>query len=153
MEVPRSKVVVNIGVEALDNAKALDAAVADVTDYGRNRHHEVRRASLILNCERGYRGQSDPGERMRSFLDRLINIAYPQAIFGDAECLDGRGNYTLGLRDVSSFRRSSTTKSIKSGYGSLNHHFSLNRRLVAGYDFRRDALGRKVNRWQVHSYP
>jgi len=82
MEVPRlEKIVVNVGVgEALQNAKALDAAVNDLTTITGQR----------------------AGERMYSFLDRLINIALPrQRDFGGVprSAFDGRGNYTLGLRE------------------------------------------------------
>lgn len=109
MEVPRiQKVVVNIGVgEALDNAKALDAAVADLTKItGQKPIITIARKSIANFKLREGRAIGVKvtlrGERMWSFLDRLINIALPRerdfrGISPNA--FDGRGNYTLGLRE------------------------------------------------------
>ena len=109
MEVPRiTKVVVNIGLgEALDNPKALDAAVGDlVTITGQK--PVVAKARVSIAAFKLREGRSIGakvtlrGERMWSFLDRLMNIALPRVrdfrgISPDS--FDGRGNYTLGLRE------------------------------------------------------
>ncbi len=109
MEVPRiQKVVVNIGVgEALDNAKALDAAVADMAQItGQKPVIQKARKSIANFKLREGRAIGVKvtlrGERMWSFLDRLMNIALPRVrdfrgISPDS--FDGRGNYTLGLRE------------------------------------------------------
>ena len=109
MQIPRvSKVVVNIGVgEALDNAKALDAAVADMTQITGQKPVVTKARKSIANFKlREGRAIGVKvtlrGERMWSFLDRLMNIALPRVrdfrgITPNA--FDGRGNFTLGLRE------------------------------------------------------
>jgi large subunit ribosomal protein L5 len=109
MEVPRiKKVVVNIGMgEAMDNAKALDAAVGDLTQITGQKPVVTKARKSIANFKlREGRAIGVKvtlrGERMWSFLDRLVNIALPRVrdfrgISPDA--FDGRGNYTLGLRE------------------------------------------------------
>lgn len=109
MQVPGvQKVVVNIGVgEALDNPKALDFAVQDMrTITGQSPVVTKARKSIAtfkLREGRSIGVKVDlRGERMWSFLDRLINVALPrmrdfQGVNPDA--FDGRGNYTLGLRE------------------------------------------------------
>jgi large subunit ribosomal protein L5 len=109
MEVPRiKKVVLNIGVgEALDNAKALDAAVDDMTMItGQKPVITKARKSIAAFKLREGRAIGVKvtlrGERMWSFLDRLMNIALPRVrdFRGvSADSFDGRGNYTLGLRE------------------------------------------------------
>ena len=109
MEVPRlEKIVVNIGVgEALQNAKALDAAVNDLTTITGQRAVITRARRSIANFRLRAGNPIGAkvtlrGERMYSFLDRLINIALPrQRDFGGVprSAFDGRGNYTLGLRE------------------------------------------------------
>jgi len=109
MQIPRiSKIVVNIGVgEALDNAKALDAAVADVIKITGQKPVITKATKSIANFKlREGRAIGVKvtlrGERMWSFLDRLMNIALPRVrdFRGiSAEAFDGRGNYTLGLRE------------------------------------------------------
>ncbi len=109
MEIPRiKKVVVNIGVgEALDNAKALDAAVSDLTQIvGQKPVIQKARVSIANFKLREGRAIGVKvtlrGERMWSFLDRLMNIALPRVrdFRGvSADSFDGRGNYTLGLRE------------------------------------------------------
>lgn len=109
MEVPRiEKVVVNIGVgEALDNAKALDAAVADLTQItGQKPVISKARKSIAAFKLREGRAIGVKvtlrGERMWSFLDRLMNVALPRVrdFRGiSPNSFDGRGNYTLGLRE------------------------------------------------------
>lgn len=109
MQVPRvSKVVVNIGVgEAMDNAKALEAAVGDLTKITGQKPVITKARKSIANFKlREGRAIGVKvtlrGERMWSFLDRLMNVALPRVrdfrgISPDA--FDGRGNYTLGLRE------------------------------------------------------
>jgi large subunit ribosomal protein L5 len=109
MEVPRiKKVVVNIGMgEAMDNAKALDAAVGDLTQITGQKPVVTKARKSIANFKlREGRAIGVKvtlrGERMWSFLDRLVNIALPRVrdFRGiSADAFDGRGNYTLGLRE------------------------------------------------------
>jgi large subunit ribosomal protein L5 len=109
MEVPRiEKVVVNVGVgEAIDNAKALDQAVDDMTTITGQRPVVTRARKSISNFKLR-EGRSIGvkvtlrGNRMWSFLDRLINIALPRTrdFRGvSPNSFDGRGNYTLGVRE------------------------------------------------------
>ncbi len=109
MQVPRiEKVVVNIGVgEALDNAKALDAAVGDLTTVTGQKPVTTKARKSIANFklrEGRLIGAKVTlrGDRMWAFLDRLLNIALPRVrdFRGvSANAFDGRGNYTLGLKD------------------------------------------------------
>jgi len=109
MQIPRVlKVVVNIGLgEALDNAKALDAAVSDLTKITGQKPIITKARKSIANFKLR-EGRSIGvkvtlrGERMWSFLDRLMNVALPRVrdFRGiSADAFDGRGNYTLGLRE------------------------------------------------------
>lgn len=109
MEVPRvEKVVINIGVgEALDNARALEAAVSDMTIITGQKPIVTKSKKSIANFKLR-EGRSIGvkvtlrGERMWSFIDRLINIAMPRVRDFRGVSLnsfDGRGNYTLGLRE------------------------------------------------------
>ncbi|MBI5703982.1 MAG: 50S ribosomal protein L5 [Chloroflexota bacterium] len=109
MQVPRiEKIVVNIGMgEALDNPKALEAAVADLTVITGQKPVTTKARKSIANFklrEGRLIGTKVTlrGERMWSFLDRLVNIALPRVrdFRGvSPNAFDGRGNYTLGLRD------------------------------------------------------
>jgi large subunit ribosomal protein L5 len=109
MQVPRiEKVVVNIGLgEALDNAKALDAAVGDLTSITGQKPIVTKARKSIANFKlREGRAIGAKvtlrGERMWSFLDRLMNVALPRVrdFRGvSADAFDGRGNYTLGFRE------------------------------------------------------
>jgi large subunit ribosomal protein L5 len=109
MEVPHiEKVVVNIGLgEALDNAKALDAAVVDLTSITGQKPIVTKARKSIANFKlREGRAIGAKvtlrGDRMWSFLDRMMNIALPRVrdFRGvSADSFDGRGNYTLGLRE------------------------------------------------------
>ena len=109
MQVPRlEKVVVNIGMgEALQNAKSLDAAVNDLSIIT-GQKPIVTRARRSIAAFKLRTGNSVGvkvtlrGNRMWDFLDRLINIALPrQRDFRgiSADAFDGRGNYSLGLRE------------------------------------------------------
>jgi len=109
MQVPTiTKVVVNIGMgEVIQNAKSMDAAVSDLATITGQRPVITRakrsvaafklREGMQIGCMVTLRG-----ERMYQFLDKLINVALPrirdfQGI--SPEAFDGRGNYTLGLRE------------------------------------------------------
>ena len=100
--------VVNIGVgEALDNAKALEFAVADLTTVTGQKPIQTKARKSIANFklrEGRIIGTKVTlrGPRMWAFLDRLLNVALPRVrdFRGvSANAFDGRGNYTLGLRD------------------------------------------------------
>jgi large subunit ribosomal protein L5 len=109
MQIPRiTKVVVNIGVgEALENAKALEAAVADLTLITGQKPIITKAKKSIANFKLREGRQIGVkvtlrGDRMWSFLDRLMNIALPRVrdFRGiSPNAFDGRGNYTLGLRE------------------------------------------------------
>ena len=109
MQVPRvEKVVVNIGLgEALDNPKALESAVSDLTQITGQKPVMNKAKKSIANFklrEGRLIGTKVTlrGDRMWSFLDSLMNIALPRVrdFRGvSADAFDGRGNYTLGLRD------------------------------------------------------
>jgi large subunit ribosomal protein L5 len=109
MQVPTvHKVVVNIGMgEAIQNAKAMDAAISDLSVITGQRPVITRakrsvatfklREGMQIGCMVTLRG-----ERMYYFLDKLMNVALPrlrdfQGV--SPEAFDGRGNYTLGLRE------------------------------------------------------
>ena len=109
MQVPRiEKVVVNIGMgEAMDNPKALEAAVSDLTIITGQKPIMTKARKSIANFklrEGRLIGTKVTlrGDRMWAFLDRLMNTALPRVrdFRGvSANAFDGRGNYTLGLRD------------------------------------------------------
>ncbi|MCA9916737.1 MAG: 50S ribosomal protein L5 [Anaerolineales bacterium] len=109
MQVPRiTKIVVNVGLgEALDNAKAVEFALNDITAITGQKPVLTKaknsiagfklREGRIIGLKVTLRG-----ERMWAFLTRLIHVALPrtrdfQGISPDS--FDGRGNYTLGLRE------------------------------------------------------
>lgn len=109
MEIPTiTKIVVNIGVgDALDNPKALDQVVQDLTTITGQRPVVTKAKKSIANFKLR-EGRSIGakvtlrGDRMWAFLDRLVNVALPRVrdfrgISPDA--FDGRGNYTLGLQE------------------------------------------------------
>jgi len=109
MQVPHiEKVVVNIGMgEAMDNPKALESAVSDLTIITGQRPVMTKARKSIANFklrEGRLIGTKVTlrGERMWAFLDRLLSTALPRVrdFRGvSANAFDGRGNYTLGLRD------------------------------------------------------
>ncbi|MCJ7824819.1 MAG: 50S ribosomal protein L5 [Anaerolineales bacterium] len=109
MRVPKiEKIVVNIGVgEAIDNAKALDAAVGDMTIITGQQPVVTKARKSIANFKLR-EGSSIGvkvtlrGERMWSFFDRLVNVAMPRTrdFRGvSPNSFDGRGNYTVGIRE------------------------------------------------------
>jgi large subunit ribosomal protein L5 len=109
MEAPRlRKIVVNVGVgEALQNAKALDHTVQDISTITGQRPIVTRAKKSIA----GFKLREGMtvgvkvtlrGDRMYDFLDRLCNVALPRrrdfrGVSPDS--FDGRGNYSLGLRE------------------------------------------------------
>ncbi|MFZ5820496.1 MAG: 50S ribosomal protein L5 [Chloroflexota bacterium] len=109
MQVPRiQKVVVNIGLgESMDDPKALEAAVSDLTQIVGQKPimTKSRRSIAAFKLREGRiigTKVTLRGERMWAFLDRLMNVGLPRVrdfrgVSPDA--FDGRGNYTLGLRD------------------------------------------------------
>ena len=109
MQVPRvNKVVINVGIgEAKDNDKALDAAVGDITTISGQKPQLVKakksvaafklRAGQTVGIRTTLRGR-----RMWYFLDKLLNVALPRIrdFRGvNPDGFDGRGNYSLGLRE------------------------------------------------------
>jgi large subunit ribosomal protein L5 len=109
MQVPRlEKIVVNVGMgEALQNAKSLDAAVRDIATIT-GQKPIVTRARKSISVFKLREGNpigvkvTLRGDRMWDFLDRLCNIALPrQRDFRgiSADAFDGRGNYSLGLKE------------------------------------------------------
>jgi len=109
MEAPRlEKIILNIGLgEALENAKAIDAAVEDLSLISGQRPVVTKARKSIANFKlREGRTIGTKvtlrGERMWSFLDRLMNVALPRVrdFRGvSPDSFDGRGNFSLGFRE------------------------------------------------------
>ena len=109
MQIPRfNKIVINVGVgEARENAKVLDGAVRDmgiiagqkpvVTKAKKSIANFKLREGMNIGCKVTLRG-----DKMYEFTDRLINIALPRVrdFRGvKANSFDGRGNYTMGIKE------------------------------------------------------
>ena len=109
MEVPKlDKVVINMGVgEAKDNAKLLDAAIADMEKITGQKAVVCKakksvanfkiREGMPIGCKVTLRG-----ENMYNFMDKLIAIALPAVrdFRGvSPKSFDGRGNYTMGIKE------------------------------------------------------
>ena len=109
MEVPKlEKIVINMGVgDATGNSKLLDAAVADLAKISGQKPVVTRakksiagfklREGQAIGCKVTLRG-----ENMYNFLDKLISISLPQVrdFRGvSPKAFDGRGNYTMGLKE------------------------------------------------------
>jgi large subunit ribosomal protein L5 len=109
MQVPRiSKITLNMGVgDAVNDKKNIDAAVGDMTRIAGQKPVVTKtrkaianfkvRQGLPIGCMVTLRG-----ERMYEFLDRLVTIAFPRVrdfrgVSGRA--FDGRGNYSIGLKE------------------------------------------------------
>lgn len=109
MEIPKiEKIVLNMGVgDAVSNSKVLDDAVAEMTLIAGQKPVVTRakksiatfklREGMPIGCKVTLRG-----EKMYEFLDKLVSIALPRVrdfhgISSDA--FDGRGNYTLGIKE------------------------------------------------------
>ena len=109
MQVPRlEKITLNVGVgEATQNVKAIDATVAEITAIAGQKPVVTRAKKAIANFK--LREGVPIGcmvtlrrERMYEFLDRLIHVALPRVrdFKGISDrSFDGRGNYSLGLRE------------------------------------------------------
>ena len=109
MQIPRvEKVVLNIGMgEAIGNAKAMDAAASDLATITGQRPIVTRSRKAISNFRLrvgmpiGLKATLR-GERMWHFLEKLMNVALPRIrdFQGVADrSFDGRGNFTLGLKE------------------------------------------------------
>lgn len=113
MEVPKlEKIVINCGVgEATQNPKILDAAMNDVAAITGQKPRVCRarlsvaafklRQGMAIGCQVTLRGQ-----RMYEFYDRLVNVALPRIrdFRGvPTKSFDGRGNYTLGIKEHTIF--------------------------------------------------
>ncbi len=109
MQIPRvEKIVLNMGVgDAIQNAKVLDAAVSElgiiagqkpvITKAKKSISNFKLREGMSIGAKVTLRG-----ERMWSFLDKLVNINLPRVRdFGGVspKAFDGRGNYTLGVKE------------------------------------------------------
>ncbi|WP_148136471.1 50S ribosomal protein L5 [Candidatus Formimonas warabiya] len=109
MEIPKmEKVVINMGLgEAIQNPKALDAAVHDLTAIAGQKPVITRakksiaafkvRTGMPIGCKVTLRG-----DRMYEFIDKLISVSLPRVrdFKGvSPKAFDGRGNYTLGLKE------------------------------------------------------
>jgi large subunit ribosomal protein L5 len=109
MQVPKiSKITVNMGVgEAVADKKAMDGAVSDLTALTGQKPQvtKSRKAIAAFKLREGVPVGAKVtlrGERMYEFLDRLINVAMPRIrdFRGvSARAFDGRGNYTLGVKE------------------------------------------------------
>jgi large subunit ribosomal protein L5 len=124
MAVPKiEKVVLNMGMgEAISNAKILDAAVDELGQIT-GQKPIVTKAKKSIASFKLREGQSIGamvtlrGEKMYEFLDRLISTALPRVrdFRGvPSKSFDGRGNYTLGIRDHFIFPEIDITKVEKS---------------------------------------
>ena len=113
MQVPKlEKISINIGLgEAVQNAKALDAAVNDLTLIS-GQKPIVTKAKRSIAAFKLREGMSIGtkvtlrGDRMYEFFDRLVSIALPRIrdFRGvNPNAFDGRGNYTLGMTEQISF--------------------------------------------------
>lgn len=109
MEIPKvEKVVINMGVgEAVGNSKALEAAVADMTQIA-GQKPVITKAKKSIAAFKVRQGMplgakvTLRGDRMYYFLDKLMNLALPRVrdFRGvSASAFDGRGNYALGLKE------------------------------------------------------
>ncbi len=109
MQVPKlDKIVINMGVgEAKENAKILEAAVSDMETISGQKAVITKAKKAVANfkiregmpigCKVTLRG-----EKMYEFLDRLVNLALPRVrdFRGvSANSFDGRGNYSLGIKE------------------------------------------------------
>jgi len=109
MQVPRvEKIVVNIGLgEAKDNPKVLDAAAGDLATITGQRPVMTKSRKSVANFKlrEGVTIGTKVtlrGEKMWAFLDRLINVALPRVrdFKGvSKKAFDGRGNYSMGIRE------------------------------------------------------
>jgi len=109
MQIPKiDKIVINMGIgEAVQNSKAIDSALGDLMKISGQKPIVTRakksiaafklREGMPIGCKVTLRGQ-----RMYEFMDRLLNVALPRVrdFRGiSAKAFDGRGNYTLGIKE------------------------------------------------------
>jgi len=124
MAVPKiEKVVINMGMgEAISNAKILDAAVDELTTIA-GQKPVITKAKKSIASFKLREGQAIGtmvtlrGDKMYDFLDRLISLALPRVrdFRGvPSKSFDGRGNFTLGIRDHLIFPEIDITKVDKS---------------------------------------
>ncbi|HNZ50363.1 MAG TPA: 50S ribosomal protein L5 [Bacilli bacterium] len=123
MQVPKlEKIVVNMGVgDAISNAKLLDAAVDDLTTISGQKPVISKakksiaafklRENVAIGCKVTLRG-----ERMYHFFDKLISISLPRVrdFRGlSKDSFDGRGNYTIGIKEQLIFPEINYDKVLK----------------------------------------
>ena len=123
LQVPKiEKIVVNMGVgDAIQNAKALDAAVEDMTTITGQKPVITKakksianfklREGVAIGCKVTLRG-----ERMYEFYDKLVSVALPRVrdFRGlSKDSFDGRGNYTLGIKEQLIFPEINYDKVLK----------------------------------------
>ena len=109
MQIPRfDKIVINVGAgEAKDNAKAIDAIMADLATITGQKPVPTFAKKSVANFKlrKGMKigvKVTLRGERMYEFIDRLFNVALPRVrdFKGiNPNAFDGRGNYSLGLKE------------------------------------------------------
>jgi large subunit ribosomal protein L5 len=109
MEIPKlHKIVINMGLgDCKDNAKALETAVAELTQIAGQKPIVTKARKSIANFKlrQGMNVGAKVtlrGNRMEEFVDKLVNIVLPRVrdFRGvSAKAFDGRGNYSLALRD------------------------------------------------------
>ena len=109
MEVPRlEKVIINMGLgDCKDNSKALEAAVAELTQISGQKPLVTKAKKSVANFK-VREGQNVGakvtlrGDRMEEFMDKLVSIALPRVrdFRGvSTKAFDGRGNYALGVKE------------------------------------------------------
>lgn len=123
MQVPKlEKIVINMGVgDAISNSKLLDAAVEDLTQISGQKPVITRakksiaafklRENVAIGCKVTLRG-----ERMYQFFDKLVSIALPRVrdFRGlSKDSFDGRGNYTIGIKEQLIFPEINYDKVLK----------------------------------------
>ncbi len=123
MQIPKmEKIVVNMGVgDAIQNSKFIDAAVEDlqtitgqkpiITKAKKSIANFKLREGQAIGCKVTLRG-----ERMYEFYDKLVSIALPRVrdFRGlSKDCFDGRGNYTLGIKEQLIFPEINYDKVLK----------------------------------------
>src|SRR5215475_9200593 len=112
MALPRvEKIVLNMGLgEAVGNPKIMDGAVDELSAIAGQK-------AVVTKAKKAIATYTLRGDRMYEFLDRLINIALPRVrdFRGvSTKAFDGRGNYTLGVRDHFIFPEIDYAKTDKS---------------------------------------
>ena len=109
MQIPRlEKVIINMGLgDCKDNAKALESAVAELTQIAGQKPLVTKAKKSVANFKlrQGINLGAKVtlrGSRMEEFMDKLVNIALPRVrdFRGvSAKAFDGRGNYALGIKE------------------------------------------------------